>query len=63
MTRLFDEEQRLVIEYTFAVAAGDVADELFDRVVRKYGETQTIEFTATIAHWSFWAIFLNATRP
>ena len=62
-TRSFDDEQRLVIEYTFAAAAGDVADELFERVVQKYGETQAIEFTAAIAHWSFWAIFLNATRP
>jgi alkylhydroperoxidase family enzyme len=62
-TGLFNEEQRLVIEYTFAAIAGDVSDELFSRVVKRYGEKETIEFTVAAAHWSSWAILLNATRP
>jgi len=60
---LFNDEQRLVIEYSFAVAAGDVPAELFSRVVGKYGERGAIEFTAAIAWWSFWAMILNAARP
>ena len=59
----FDEEQKLVIEYTHAVAAGAVPDELFSRGVARYGEKGTIELTSLVAFWSFWAMFLNATRP
>ncbi|MGO9934736.1 MAG: carboxymuconolactone decarboxylase family protein [Steroidobacteraceae bacterium] len=62
-TSLFSAEQRLTIEYTFAAAAGDVPDELFQSVVKKFGEKEAIEFTIAVAHWSFWAILLNATRP
>lgn len=62
-TPLFDEEQRLVIEYTYAVVSGNVPDELFSRVVDKYGEKGTIEFTTAVAWWAFWAMILNATRP
>jgi alkylhydroperoxidase family enzyme len=60
---VFNDEQRLVIEYTMAVVAGDVPGELFSRVVAQYGEKGTIEFTTTIGWWSFWAMFLNAIRP
>jgi alkylhydroperoxidase family enzyme len=59
---VFDEEQRLVIEYTLAVCAGDVPDELFARVVKQYGEMEAIEFTVGVAWWSFWAMLINATR-
>jgi alkylhydroperoxidase family enzyme len=62
-TSLFNTEQRLVIEYTNAVVAGDVPAELFARVVAQYGEKGAVEFTTAIAWWSFWAMFLNATRP
>jgi alkylhydroperoxidase family enzyme len=60
---VFTAEQRLIIEYTHAVAAGEVSDELFARVVERYGEKQAVECTALIAFWSFWALFLNATHP
>ena len=60
---LFDEEQRLVIEYSFAVATGDVPGELFSRVVGRYGERGAVELTAAISWWSFWAMILNALRP
>jgi alkylhydroperoxidase family enzyme len=59
---LFNDEQRLVIEYAHAVAAGAVSDELSARVTERFGEKGTIELTAVIAFWSFWALFLNATR-
>ncbi len=62
-TSLFTDEQRLAIEYAYAVAQGDVPDELFSRVADSFGEKQAIEATAVIAHWSFWAMMLNATRP
>lgn len=58
---VFDEEQKLVIEYTLAVVNGEVSDELFSRVLKKYGEQETIEFTAAVAWWSFWAMLINAT--
>lgn len=62
-TNIFNEEERLVIEYTFAAVSGDVPAELFSRVVAKYGEKGAIEFTTGIAWWSFWAMILNATAP
>jgi len=60
---LFDDEQRLVIEYTHAVVTGEVPGTLFSRVVDQYGEKGAIELTTVVAFWSFWARFLNATRP
>jgi alkylhydroperoxidase family enzyme len=59
---MFDEEQQLVIEYTNAVAAGNVSDELFSRVVKRYGEKGAVECTAVVALWSYWAMIMNATR-
>lgn len=60
---LFDDAQRLVIEYSLAVVSGDVPAALFDRVKTQFGETGAVECTAVIGFWSFWAMFLNATRP
>lgn len=60
---LLNDEQRLVVEYGHAVADGDVPDELFSRVVGQYGEQGAVELTTVVAFWSFWALFLNATRP
>jgi alkylhydroperoxidase family enzyme len=57
---LFDEEQRLVIEYTQAVVTGRVASELFARVVARYGEQEAVECTAAIGFWSFWAMVSGA---
>jgi hypothetical protein len=62
-SNLFNDEQRLIIEYTNAVVRGDVPGDLFSRVVAKYGEKEAIECTALVAFWSFWAMFLNATHP
>jgi alkylhydroperoxidase family enzyme len=59
---VYSAEQRLVIEYTLAVVAGDVPDALFARVVAQYGEKEAVEFTTGIAWWSFWAMIINATR-
>lgn len=60
---LFDEEQRLVIEYTFAVVTGDVPEELFERVKARFGERGAVECTVAIGWWALWAMLLNATRP
>ncbi len=62
-TNLFSDEERMAVEYTFAVVKGDVSDELFGRVVERYGERGAVEFTMAIAWWSLWAMILNATRP
>lgn len=58
---LFDEEQRLTIEYAGAVVTGKVAEELFNRVKARWGEQGAVECTALIGFWAFWAMFLNAT--
>ena len=58
---LFDEEQRLVLEYVDAVVTGEVPDALFDRVRARYGEKGTVEFTALIGTFSLWAMLINAT--
>lgn len=59
----FDVEQRLTIEYTRAVVATAVSDELFDRVKAVFGEKGAVECTALIGLWSMWAMLLGATRP
>lgn len=59
---LFDDEQRLIIEYTMGVVKNAVTDELFARVVERYGERRAVEMTSAIAWWSFWAMLLNAVR-
>lgn len=62
-TSLFDDEQRLVIEYTLAVVSGDVPEALFARVAERYGEKGAVECTAVIGIWSMWAMLINATQP
>lgn len=62
-TTLFDDEQRLTIEYAFAVVTGDVPKELFARLAARYGEKGAVECTAVIGVWSMWAMLLNATQP
>jgi alkylhydroperoxidase family enzyme len=62
-TNLFDEEQRLVVEYAQAVVAGEVPEALFARVAERFGEKGAVECTAVIGIWSMWAMLLNATRP
>lgn len=63
VTSLFDEEQKLMIEFTQACIQGPVAEELFAKFAGLYGEKAAIEFTIGIAWWVFWAIILNATAP
>lgn len=58
---LFDDEQRLTIEYAYAVAASEVSEDLFARVEARWGEREAVECTALIGFWAFWALFLNAT--
>ncbi|MEO6717423.1 MAG: hypothetical protein ABIM50_09280 [Novosphingobium sp.] len=60
-TRLFDDEQKLVIAYALAVASGRVAPELFERVKARWGQRGAVECTAVISFWGCWAMFLNAT--
>lgn len=57
---LFDDEQRLVIEYTEAMLNNRMTDELFATAVARYGETGAFEFMVVIAWWSFWAMILNS---
>lgn len=60
---LFDEEQRLVVEYVEAVASGDVSDDVLARVKARWGETGAIELAAVIAAFSAWAMLINVARP
>lgn len=57
---LFDEEQQLVIEYTQAVVTGRVPEDLSARMMARYGERETVECTAAIGFWSFWAMVAGA---
>ena len=60
---LLSAEERLVVQYSFAVVTGTVSDELFSEVVARYEERGAIELTTAVAWWSLWAMILNATRP
>ena len=60
---LFDDEQRLVIEYANAVVTGDVPEELSQRAVAHFGERGTVEMTAVIGTFSLWAMLINSARP
>ncbi len=60
---LFDDEQRLVIEYALATVSGTVPGPLFARVAARYGERGTVELTALAAFFGFWVMLLNATAP
>jgi alkylhydroperoxidase family enzyme len=62
-TRLFNAEQRLVVEYAEAVASSEVPAELFRRVAERYGEKGAVEFTTVVGFWAFWAMLLNAAGP
>jgi alkylhydroperoxidase family enzyme len=62
-TNAFNDEQKLVIEYTYAVVSGDVPEELFARVVKHFGEKTAIECTVAIAWWSFFSMIANAAAP
>lgn len=59
---LFNEEQRLVIQYTFSVVQSDVSSALLDKVKERFGEKGAVECTALISFFAFWAMFLNATN-
>lgn len=60
---VFDDEQRLVIEYAESVADSAVTDELFRQVVAQFGEKGAIEMTAVIGFWSCWSMIINAADP
>jgi alkylhydroperoxidase family enzyme len=61
LSPLFDADQRLVIEYAKAVVSGAVTDELAAQMVARFGEKGTVECTALISFWGFWAMLLAAT--
>lgn len=60
---IFNDTERLVIEYTYAVIRGDVPGDLFAKVTARFGETAAIECTAAIAWWAMWAMIINALCP
>jgi alkylhydroperoxidase family enzyme len=60
---LFDDEQRLVIDYALATVSGRVPTPLFARVKARFGERGTVELTAVAAFFASWAMLLNATAP
>jgi alkylhydroperoxidase family enzyme len=61
-THLFNDEERLVIEYTLACIEGNVSDELFSKVAGRYGEDGAVEFTLAIGLWVVWAYLFKATN-
>lgn len=59
---LFSGEQKLVIAYSLALVSGDVPDNLHDEVVNAFGQQSVGELALAVAHWSFWALLLNAAQ-
>jgi hypothetical protein len=51
-----------IIEYAKATASGAVTDELSAQMVTRFGEKGTVECTALIGFWGFWAMLLAATH-
>ena len=62
-SRLFDDDQKLIIEYTQAVIVADVPPALFARMTERFGEAEAVECTVAIGWWALWAMLLNATAP
>jgi alkylhydroperoxidase family enzyme len=60
---LFDDEQRLTVEYVEAVASGEVPDTLLARVKARWGEIGAMEFAAVVATFSAWSMLINVARP
>jgi alkylhydroperoxidase family enzyme len=60
---LFSVEQKLVIAYSLALVSGDVPDHLHNEVANAFGQQGVAELALAVAHWSFWALLLNAARP
>jgi alkylhydroperoxidase family enzyme len=52
---LFDEKERVAIEFAIAAAAqpNDVTDELFERMKRHWSDGEIVEITALIAYFGF----------
>jgi alkylhydroperoxidase family enzyme len=59
---LFSVEQKLVIAYSLALVTGDVPDQLHDEVAITFGQESVGELALAVAHWSFWALLLNAAQ-
>lgn len=60
---LFDEEQRLVIEYAEGVFDRAVSDDLLLRFATAFGEKGAIECSALVGFWSCWAMIIDVARP
>ena len=60
---LFDDEQRLVIEFANTAVTGDVPDELLARIKQRFGERGAVELTAVVGTFSLWAMLINVARP
>lgn len=60
---LFNEEQRLVLEYAEAVFDRAVSDELLDRFVAVFGEKGAIECAAIVGFWTCWSMIIDVARP
>ncbi|MCB2079824.1 MAG: hypothetical protein KDE55_19280 [Novosphingobium sp.] len=60
---LFDEEQKLVLEYVNAVVTGKVPADVSERVIARYGERGAVEISALVGTFSLWAMLINTAAP
>lgn len=60
---IFNEEQRLVIEFTLAACENEVSDELFERVKARFGDQGAVEMTIAVAWWAMWAMIAGVIPP
>jgi AhpD family alkylhydroperoxidase len=59
----FDDEERDVVDFTYAAVDGQVSDELFRRLHDRYGEQGVVELTIIVAFWAMWGIIISTLRP
>jgi alkylhydroperoxidase family enzyme len=59
----FDDEDRLVLDFTVATLNGRVSDELYAKVNDFLGDQETLGLTVAIAYWTFWSMIINVFKP
>jgi hypothetical protein len=66
---LFDDEERMVMEFTHTAIDGRIPDDLFAKARSLYGDKTMVEWAISLAFWTFYPYFINAlqadadTRP
>lgn len=60
---LFDDEQRLVLEYATAVYDNAVSDELLGRFKAQFSDKAAVECATIVGFWTCWSMVINVAAP